>query len=323
MVGTERCQPALQRVLDRARRLRGPGTHGCQPSAGLEVVPVLLQEERVPSGLVPQDRRCRPSGCRRDAALAEQVLRHVLCREPDQVDPLDPVQAVQVRERIGDGVGAVRSRGPTGGQHQQLLSGRGLRHMGEQRQGRLLRPVQVLDDQHQRPLFGHGEQHAEDGIEEDRPRLPVAARLRRTRPVAGRGGGQDPERCGRGRRDLGKGLGRGPVERLLEHGDERPVGDVEGLAAGTPQDRGPVLSERHGGLGDQPGLADPGLTAHEDQLPPVPLDGSPDRLKTLDLRLAADESRPASSRRRRWAQRGGLGHPSTLTGSDAPTDSQI
>jgi hypothetical protein len=154
-------------------------------------MPVLLQEERVSSGLVPEHGGRRPGRCPGHAGLAEQVLRYILGREADQVDPLDPVQSVQFRKCVGDRVRAVRSCGATRGHQQQLLSGRGLGHMGEQCQGRLLRPMQVLEDQHERPAIGHRQQHAQHRIEEDRPRLEVAGGgCRGSRPVAGRAGGQ-------------------------------------------------------------------------------------------------------------------------------------
>jgi hypothetical protein len=60
-----------------------------------------------------------------------------------------------------------------------------------------------------------------------------------------------------------------------------------------------VLSEGRRGLGYQPGLANPWLTTHEDQLPPIVLDRRPDRLETLDLRPTPDEGCTTSHGRRR------------------------
>jgi hypothetical protein len=84
-----------------------------------------------------------------------------------------------------------------------------------------------------------------------------------------------------------------------------------------------VVSQRRGGLGHQPGLADPRLTAHEDQLSSIVLDRFPDRLEALDLRPAAYEGCASARGHRRWTQRSGLDHLSTLTGSNALGDSQI
>jgi len=59
-----------------------------------------------------------------------------------------------------------------------------------------------------------------------------------------------------------------------------------------------VLTQGRGYLDHQPGLADTGLAAHEDDLPSVVLDGRPDRLETFNLRPASDERGPTLRRPR-------------------------
>ena len=169
-------QPTRQRVLDRPRRLGSSGADRGETAPGGQVVPVLLEEEGVPSGVVAQHRGGRPGRTERDPGLPDEVLDHVLGGQPDEVDPGDPVETVQVGEGEADRVGAVRGGGTAGGQDEELLAGRGLDQVGQHRQRRFRGPVQVLEDQHRRPLLGRCHEHPQDGVEEDRPGVTIGRR---------------------------------------------------------------------------------------------------------------------------------------------------
>jgi len=164
-------------------------------------VPVLLEEEGVPAGVVSQHRCGCPGRTERDPGLADEVLGHVLGGQPDEVDPGDAVETVQVRKGETDRVRAVRGGGPAGGQDKYPLSRRGLDQMGQHRQCRFRGPVQVLEDQHRRFLLGRCQQHAQDGVEEDRPGVTVAGREACGRRPGPQGG------CGQAQ-ERGRSLGR-------------------------------------------------------------------------------------------------------------------
>ena len=165
--------------------------------------------------------------------------------------------------------------------------------MGQHRQCRFRGPVQVLKDQHRRALLGHCPQHAQDCVEENRPGVTVSGRDVDSRWPGAQGGGGQAEKRGRSLgRDVAQGFRRRLLQRLLEDGDEGPVGGVEFLAARAPQHSGAVLTKRCGYLDHQPGLADTGLATHEDDLASVVLDGGPDCLETFHLRSAPDEGGP-------------------------------
>ncbi len=318
VLGPDSGQPTFEGVLDRPRRRHGRGPDGIQPPAGRQVVPVLVQEEGVASREVPQHRSGHTGGPGRPARLVQQEVDDVLGLQPDEVDAVDPVEAIQVRQRVGDRVGAVRGRGPACDEDQESFSRRRLDQVRQHGQGRLGRPVQVLDHQHGGPALGDGHQHPEHGVEQDRPGLALVRRtLLGFGPVAADAGRE----AGQGRRDLrwhtSQLAGCSGVEHLLEDRDEGSVRNVEVSAACAPQDGGPVVVQGPGGLSHEPRLAHAGLPADEHDLATVVLHGRPDLLESFEVRPAADEPR-VTPRRGRVGHRSPGDHHQVTVAAGAP-----
>ena len=209
-------QPGRHRVAERGRHpLRA--AQGGDTAAAFQVEPGLPEEERVAAGPVAQDRRGGPRRGRRHARVVAHELGDGLGVEPGEVEAAHAVEPVQVGQPGAELVRPVRRGGPEGGHHQRRGVQAGVDHVLEQRDGRQLRPVQVVEDDDQRPVAGDRPEQPGDGLEQ--VAAAVADRLGRVREVACGVPGQQAELPGDVQR---AGLAR--QEQVVQHLDERLVG---------------------------------------------------------------------------------------------------
>ncbi len=167
--------------------------------------------------------------------------------------------------------------------------------------GRVVGPVQVLDDEHDRPVLTEPAQQIQDGLVQPAAR-PLRARLRGVRRTR-QGSVGEPEVGGdRSKGDTGRRRHRAAIvarlprhrpdqwpDRLDDGGErERSVRHPHATAAQHERARFAGLAAR---LGDQPRLADPGLAADEDD-PGVAGGRVRERaVEDLELRPTSDDLR--------------------------------
>ena len=251
-----------------------------------QVEPGLPQEEGVAAGPVAQDRRGGPRGGGRHARVVAHELGDGLGVEPGEVEAAHAVEPVPVGQTGAELVRPVRRGGPEGGHHQRRGVQAGVDHVLEQRDGRQLRPVQVVEDDHQRLVAGDRPEQLGDGLEQ--AAAAVADRLGRRREVACGVPGQQAEFPGGVQR---AGLAR--QEQVVQHLGERLVGHPGVLRGRAHQHGGALLVQHAGGLGGQAGLARTGLAADQQDLAGSLCDALPDGLQDPELVVAAHEPGPA------------------------------
>ena len=138
-------------------------------------------------------------------------------------------------------------------------------------------PLQVVEDEHDRAVLrGRGDQ-AGDRLEHQ---ITLGLRLRRLR--SGKRGhplrqlGSDPQQLALVLAHMMDEHIVGSVQHVVaQRLDERPVGMADVLVAGAEQDDGAFAECDPRGLRRQPGLADAGLAAQQDDLSLSPLGGGP------------------------------------------------
>ena len=107
----------------------------------------LLGVERVPAGPRPD-----PVDEVRGGHLAElvgQQVRQLIAVEPAEVDPVDPVGALQLRDIRADHVSRVQLVGAQGGQDEHPVVAQVSGQERQQVARRRIRPLQILDHEHQ------------------------------------------------------------------------------------------------------------------------------------------------------------------------------
>jgi hypothetical protein len=264
-------------------------------------------------------------GRRRRPLDPGQLGRHLVAPEPVQLQPLDPAAPVQLGQERPQRVAAVQLVGPVGHDQQQPPVPQIPVKEGQQVPGGAVRPVQVLDDQHGRPLGPQPLQQHQQQLEQP-PLVRPQPEPTRAQPGTSRSGAGSPagvqlgEETGQldpcpARDQLGQ-LG------LVQVAQERPQGLDQGgerhplaaqLDAAADQHGRPGLPGRGDQLTDQTGLADPGLAAeqHRRRGPgggPVRGRGQPGQLLG-----PADEGR-AGERRRHGHEYGAAGLGSERAG---------
>jgi hypothetical protein len=262
-----------------------PRAVGAQRAPRLQRDDELLDEEGGAEGAVVH--RPGEGGGRRlgqqlsqqrlDPCLVERLQRQLFQQPgPAQLVP-QPAQPVFPREAVG-AVGAE-------GEDRHLPQRRGQR--SQQLQRRVIRPLQVVEDDDGGPLSAEVREGAADSLEDRRPFALVGgfAEL-----------GQEQGEVGEERAAAGERIGVGAQPRP-QGGDDRPVGDGGAVGCGAVEDDlGPV----RGFLGEA-ALADPGL-AGEEQERAVPF------LRSLDtLTQAGELLRPSDQRRLRAHRQASLG----------------
>ncbi len=250
------------------------GTHGRIRSRDQ-----LLGEERIP--VRPPGDRVEQGRGRRCADDPGQKLDQLVALEAAEVESLDPRLPFRLGQPGGQRVSTVELIGAEGADDEQPLVARVAPQEGEEVAGRPVRPVEILDDEEDRAFSRQTAEQVEEPFED--PDLePV---------VAAAGSGRGPVAVGRRRRQLRDEAGEDRQGRAGCRGDGLRIA-VAGQRSQDLDDRTErkgVVAERHRsalehkpavvaqpgrGLGDQPALADPSLTADEH-------DGRADRRRPL------------------------------------------
>ena len=162
----------------------------------------------------------------------------------------------QVRHDRPERVAAVQVVGPVGADDRDPLAVQHPQQEGEQVAGGRVGPVQVLEDEQHRAAGRQLGQQAEHGAEHLLAGQPGPIGLRvAARAAVGQQPGEDRARLHR-RLDFRR---RGS-DRVREREVGHAVADLGALAA---QHREPLTGGDAGHLGDQPGLADPGVAADQ------------------------------------------------------------
>ena len=104
---------------------------------------------------------------------------HVLLVQPGEREPLEQLVALEIGECGGQGLGAIHLGAAIRAQDEERRIADGAHDMGQERQRRPVRPMQILDRQDQRCRRGDVHQQASDGAVEPMalPRRVPAHRL--------------------------------------------------------------------------------------------------------------------------------------------------
>ena len=261
-------QPAQDHLADvvgqaEALQVVGPGARHLDARV-LEMTEHFLDEERVPLRLVVQ--RARKVGRRRPADPQPDQPRRIALGEAGELDLLQQPLVAQVRDRGREALARLLGRA-VGADDRQPARPRRASQVTQQHQRRTVGPVQVVDhDQHRARVRQVAEQ-SDDGFEQ-----PVALRL--GVPLVGRPQLREPPTQHRDQPcELGAVLPHGRaqlVERRLhdvvaESLQERLERDQRLLRSAAREHQRPVRVRALRGLGEQPGLADAGVAAEQQQ----------------------------------------------------------
>ncbi len=286
----QRLDPDHQRVAEGRRDLGALGRRREQ----------LLGEERVAVGAlehVPDQRLARLLAEDRDQESAE-----LLARKRSQVDPLDDGSAIELRHERPQGVATMKLVAAVGADEQQPRVVRVANQEGEEVPGRSIGPVQVLDREHDRSGLAEAGEQREQDLEQARlcerlvegrvaadPALAGVAELGSSRASSSRPGRASSS--------------AGPSSRA--RGRSAAVSGAKGSSPSASSMQSPASTRASGGrrmaleLGDQPGLADPGLAGDQDRAE-VPrrgsLEGAGERGQLLACVRSVPGSRPVSPR---------------------------
>ena len=302
--GREPREPARDEVLDalgEAGRLVGRLGQAAQH---------LLDEERVAGGAALQ--RAGQLG------IADEH-RGVGLVQARQRDALHDLLAREVGEQPGRRAAGVGLGVAQRDEHQQRRAVQAADHVAQQQQRRPPRPLQVLDDEHQRARGGRLAEQRRDRLEQ-----PVAAVLAlRRRPRGQRLSAGQLRHQRRQRLEVGRGADPARVRRVVaQRLDERLEGH-DGLLVDPAVQHGRAAGVRRGGEARrQPRLADPGLAGHDDDAARAGRGSAPALAQHRELGLAAHE-RPLlqaleHDRQRDGRARRGAGAAAGATGTGSP-----
>ena len=249
-------------------RQRCGGVAGIGGSACLgQVARELDDEERVALGLLVDrpDQRIRRLGA---AALARE-RGHVLAREPAEMEPLDGKIALEVGQRVRQRAGAVQLGVSVAGHHEQaVLLGRA-QQVRQEQERRLVRPVEVVEQQHDRRVAPGLHEQGGEGVEQAEPR---EGGIRRGAPAwrAGRVPGhlreQAPKLASAELEGALQGLAAAVAHVVPQRLDERGVRDHAGLRGAAVEHERPGIVRVCAEAGEQPGLADARVTRDQREL---------------------------------------------------------
>ena len=185
-------------------------------------------------------------------------------------DPLRQPKAGESGQHPHEGIARLRYEVPVRAHHQHTHARQVRRQVLEQQQSRVVRPVQVVEQHHQRALLADASQQRQHTVEEEAPLL-LGWQFHGRREI-----GDPAAQLGYQPRDLRSVLGQQPLEvvggelpcQLLEDLDRRHEGRAA-LLVGAPghAQEAPLLGFRQELL-RQPRLADTGLAAEEDEPTP-------------------------------------------------------
>ena len=231
----------------------------------------LLDEEGI--ALRPSPDRLEQIGLRRVTDDRLDLCAELRRPEPRQLHPSDPRQAVHLREPRPEWMPAmqlVRSIRPD---DDEALGSNVASQEGDEIPGRAVRPVQVLEDAHDRRPIAEVAKEREDALEDPRLgpfRAPGASGVRRrwgpelgqeSTELGGRGGSQVVEL------DIAEPAARERRRQSPQGLDDRCIRQAAAIsqadAAAFEEERA-TLARASADFVDQPGLADAGLAADED-----------------------------------------------------------
>ena len=239
-------------------------------------------------------RRAGPRPARREAP---QELGDLRRRQAAEAQAGHAVEPVQVGERVGEVRGGLRRDLARAGEHQDGRARRGAGEVAHERKRGRIRPVQVVEHEHERAAARRGAQRRGDrGVEA----VAAAAVVRDRGGRAGApGGGLRHQRrepaAARRRHDRGLAL-----RQLLEHLDERVVGTRARRLARAVEHHRAVLGRALGGLAREPRLSGPGLALEHGDAATVPA-----RLREQPGQYRELGRAPDEGQRRREPQRTG------------------
>ena len=224
------------------------------------VAPRLPAKRRCQLGVMAPRAPAREAGEQRERLLVGE--RRQVDRDESRVAPEPGQHAGQRSARRG-------VRGPVGQNDQAAELAAAGEQVVEHQQGGVVGPVQVLQHEDERRVVG-------DQAEQRQGRLEEGELLRGGRVLAGRrlpealgGLRHQPAQLGQLAARSRQHRGRDVLETASEGLDERKV-RFRQLGAGAAEQNGRALRVSPGGeLGDQPCLADPGLSGDDREAPAV------------------------------------------------------
>ncbi|PSK58058.1 hypothetical protein B0E53_06985 [Micromonospora sp. MH33] len=253
----DRLDPGGDRMHHGVRGLRqrvDPGQEDLAQRVGQPVVAVaqvagqLLHHERVAAAALPQlvgglggQRR---AGDRGGQFVGAGPVQRRQVHHPDRAQP------AQLGEHPAQRVRALQRLGPDRGQHRQLEVAEAGEQVEQELAGAPVDPLEVVEDEHQRPPGGDQVQAARDPFQQ-------RARAVRARGLLVEDLEQAADRGGGAR--LGQ-VGVEAAQRLAHRVQRGGVADVE---AGAGEDQRAPVPQALADLGQQPGLAHPALAGEE------------------------------------------------------------
>lgn len=202
-----------------------------------------------------------------------QRLAELVAIERRQLDPVGPLQALELGQQRAQRMAAMQLVAAVGQHQAHPLPAQTPRQEGREGPGGPVGPVHVLQDQHHRGLLAQAVDELQQRFEQ--PQLIPRAGRRGARIRLVVEPGQDRGQLGPARRAQA-------VQRRVARAHQRPEGAeqrrvrqlavalLHRVAAEEQRRRPAVAADAHPGqpmleLGDQAGLADPGVTAEQDE----------------------------------------------------------
>ena len=239
-------------------------------------------------------------------AIAE--LRDIGLREPREPQPDDAFGPVDVDERRGELRGDVGLVVAEGRHDQHPRRGTRPDEMAHEPERRRVRPVDVLEDDEERPLRADADEQVGD-----RRVQPVALGVRIGRRRRGRVAdtGREPREEAR---QLAATLGEvraqrvriGVAHEVLECRRERPVGRADGGVAVAVEHRCALGGDLAGELAHEPALAGAGLAGEKRRAAPFPGGTGQERPERRELPRASCERERRSQAKRAGKGNGGV-----------------
>jgi hypothetical protein len=285
------------------------------PYFGQEIAHGLHQKHRMTLGaLVDRGDRGRR---RRGPAGGGQKLFGLVAAQAGQAQALEMRVACEFRQGFGEGMLSRQLGFPIGAQHQQAMSPQFGGEKGQQAQRRGVGPVQIVEDQKQRPFFGHCLPDRNDGMKELEARLIALERLDRGQIVQAaaylRHDGGDV--CGTLTQHRAQAVIIACIQQSAQRLDPRPIGRGAGFLEAAPPPHLHTASRRFvGQFLAEPGLAHAGVSRQHKKLVLAGTRSVQRRTQGCQLELAADEH--AASRCRRGRAYGCGVHSGTSEAED-------
>ena len=235
-------------------------------------------------------------GGRRRAEDGLELPRHLRAVEAPKLDALHGPHALPAGDERAQRVAAVQLVGTEADDHEHATGVQGAHEQGHEVERRPVRPVQILDHEHERAVGGQALDHAHDQLEQarraaltERRRVQCAVRVEvreHLRQLRARGPDESVELL-RGR------LAHERAQRVCERAERQALAaHLDAAAREHPRAR---VAGAPGRLLDEPRLAHAGLAADENDRG-IPRDGGVERgHQRCQLGVAADEDRTDES----------------------------